>query len=473
MINQICSVVSEFEKRLSNWESNLSELRTDLKAQEKMVDEPFERQADLDKARNRYNEIIAELSKTDEQYGGEETQYQDKYEDDRYEDSRDAELLGRIRAYGRNDLLRQSRENAKKMEVYVGRGKASSSEYVKPRVGSEGWLRELEQNRRSGYDKDAFRALSQTELERTDTAGRTLSNQVYDRLKRTVLKNPDGTVLSLFHWTPNLFTRFEKGDIGFHFGTLKAARAIQIKKANAGTGYFKEVYCVSENPFIVRDSMSWSPEIMAMRGYITVEESEEIQKSDPKYYAENLVFSGNKYNLKSNKKLREILKRHGYDSLIYINNHEDGISLMVFDDNQIITVSENGIPVDDVQYQDRTTTLSDNDVLSMAAETIDKEGFTQEEKNALDIVKKKLSELDGLIDQRIEQGRIYKEQQFGKPADRVAAEQTRNRMKNLEDMIRRKEDEILSIKEKNVIKGILKKSRKIAYRAPLQMIASR
>lgn len=51
MINKICSVVSELDERLNAWKERLSELKTDLAAQEKMAVEPFAKQEELDKKR--------------------------------------------------------------------------------------------------------------------------------------------------------------------------------------------------------------------------------------------------------------------------------------------------------------------------------------------------------------------------------------------------------------------------------------
>ena len=67
MINKICSVVSELDERLNAWKERLSELKTDLAAQEKMAVEPFAKQEELDKKRERFNEVMEILNPPEEQ----------------------------------------------------------------------------------------------------------------------------------------------------------------------------------------------------------------------------------------------------------------------------------------------------------------------------------------------------------------------------------------------------------------------
>lgn len=67
MINKICSVVSELDERLNAWKERLSELKTDLAAQEKMAVEPFAKQEELDKKRARFNEVMEFLNPPEEQ----------------------------------------------------------------------------------------------------------------------------------------------------------------------------------------------------------------------------------------------------------------------------------------------------------------------------------------------------------------------------------------------------------------------
>lgn len=77
----------------------------------------------------------------------------------------------------------------------------------------------------------------------------------------------------------------------------------------------------------------------------------------------------------------------------------------------------NEIFMEDAQHQQRTDTLTDRDVLAEAAELVDISELTDAERDALDIFRKRLGELEALQTERAEQGRLYKEQQFGANED--------------------------------------------------------
>lgn len=88
--------------------------------------------------------------------------------------------------------------------------------------------------------------------------------------------------------------------------------------------------------------------------------------------------------------------------------------------------NDNGVSdsVDDTQFQQRTSPLTNREVLSIAAESLNLKDLTDGEKTALDIFKKRLDTLRELEDKRIAEGRTYKEQQFGSNVDREAAKKT-------------------------------------------------
>ena len=111
------------------------------------------------------------------------------------------------------------------------------------------------------------------------------------------------------------------------------------------------------------------------------------------------------------------------------------------------------------QYQQRTNTLTDREVLALAASEVRVDDLTEAEKSALDIFQQLLSKLEALQTERAEQGRIYKEQQFGAKVDRTAATETLNRMRVLDGQIQKASAEVLSVEEKTVLKRVLQKAR--------------
>lgn len=67
MINQLISKVEDLPKQIKASEIALERLKSDIVEQEKIIASPFSKQAELDKKRARYNEIMAELNPTNEQ----------------------------------------------------------------------------------------------------------------------------------------------------------------------------------------------------------------------------------------------------------------------------------------------------------------------------------------------------------------------------------------------------------------------
>ena len=116
---------------------------------------------------------------------------------------------------------------------------------------------------------------------------------------------------------------------------------------------------------------------------------------------------------------------------------------------------------DEVSYQQRTDTLTDREVLEMASAEIKVSDLTQAERDALTIFQDRLSNLKDLQEKRAEQGRLYKEQQFGAKVDRQAAAETLNRMQVLDGQIQKATAEVLTVEEKEVLKRVLKKARKV------------
>ena len=113
------------------------------------------------------------------------------------------------------------------------------------------------------------------------------------------------------------------------------------------------------------------------------------------------------------------------------------------------------------QHQQRTNTLTDREVLEMAANEIKVSDLTQAENDALTIFQDRLSKLKDLQAERAEQGRLYKEQQFGEKVDRKAAEETLNRMHILDSQIKKATAEVLTVEEKEILNRVLKKARKV------------
>lgn len=113
------------------------------------------------------------------------------------------------------------------------------------------------------------------------------------------------------------------------------------------------------------------------------------------------------------------------------------------------------------QYQKRTNTLTDHEILDMAAKELDTSKLTDGEKAALEIFRKKNDALKALKDERQKQGALYYQYQFGDQKDAKKATAARNRMTVLDTKITKASAEVLGIEDKKVLKDVLQKSRKV------------
>lgn len=117
--------------------------------------------------------------------------------------------------------------------------------------------------------------------------------------------------------------------------------------------------------------------------------------------------------------------------------------------------------LEDEQYQQRTDTLTDREILEIAANEIKVSDLSEAEQDALTIFRDRLSNLKDLQEKRAEQGSLYKEQQFGTKPDRAEAEKTLNRMHVLDGQIRKATADVLTVEEKAVLQRVLSKARKV------------
>ena len=93
-----------------------------------------------------------------------------------------------------------------------------------------------------------------------------------------------------------------------------------------------------------------------------------------------------------------------------------------------VVMDDEGNLIDSTQFQQRTNGKTDREVLEEAADGVSAAQFTDAERDALNIFKKRLTKLRELEEKRLEQGRLYKEQQFGTKVNREEAAKTLNRM---------------------------------------------
>ena len=165
--------------------------------------------------------------------------------------------------------------------------------------------------------------------------------------------------------------------------------------------------------------------------------------------------------------IAEGLSNAEYDGVIVHNArvgaHQEIGDVVIIKAAEQVKLTSNKKPTADadISYQQRTTALNDREVLAVAADALEETELTDAERDALKIFKSRLSRLEGLQEDRLEQGKLYKEQQFGEKVDREAAKQTLNRMQVLDDQIKKAKADVLSLEDKEVLGSLLKKARKV------------
>ncbi len=265
-----------------------------------------------------------------------------------------AELLARgaISAANRgDDILRQPGSNSKTLAECLGMPKGTNEPHIEAiRAGECGWLvkksNSASKETRKSFNSGILRRIRGIKLSGKDTVGGIVSPQILDEFKDTICKDENGNLISLYHWTTEIFETFKKGEFGFHFGTLNAARDryLQLKEEtpDISAGVFKEVILNITNPIEINDEMgewnaNWVAFHLLQKGIIDEQQYNDLSKLSG--------FNKNTYDNPAAKAVREILAKNGYDGIIYENLSEDvgSYSLIVLYPEQIITVSENGV----------------------------------------------------------------------------------------------------------------------------------
>ena len=369
MISHLIAKVEAIDEAVKLWEHKVSEAKADMAEQEKLINQPFAKQAELDQKRARYNEVMEILNPKEEQaldsMEEDAVQYQRRknqgkdIRDDMYypKDSRDAHAF--IRSYANK----------------TSGMKAGETRNVLVFTENHAYLVEA-----TGYLKGSIEAVYQI-----------LGNeQLIKDTWREFDNGSDRSGEAHSAWLEDYGSRPERR-------SRNTAGAERSRAAGGAAGL---------------DGRE----------------------------------SGDSNTVGSD------WENYGYHSWEELIEAVEAGALIMDDDGNIIT---------NKQYQQRTSTLTNREVLALAASELQTQDLTSGERDALGIFQQRLAKLEALQEERAEQGRLYKEQQFGAKVDRAAAEQTRNRMKVLDGQIEKAKAEVLSIEDKQVLKAVLQKARKV------------
>ena len=254
-------------------------------------------------------------------------------------------------AYRGNDVLWQQGTNPEKFAVGMEISQRTNGAFrFTKRTGKSGWLDERKnitgEKTRKSFDASILRRIRGIKLSGKDTVGGTVSTEILERFKNTICKDEKGNLISLYHWTNEIFESFKKGEFGFHFGTLRAAydRYLQTKgyKQDISDGIYKEVILNITNPIELSEGVGdWNAHWVALQlleiGIISEQQYNDLSKLSG--------FNKNTYDNPAAKAVREILAQNGYDGIIYENLSEDAgsYSFIALYPEQIITIAENGV----------------------------------------------------------------------------------------------------------------------------------
>ena len=341
MINHLVARVEEISEAVTEWEREIVQTQKDMEEQEKLIAQPFAKQAELDQKRARYNEVMEILNPKEEQA---------------------------LDTVAEDDVQYQNRDYLSEGESYDNRGIRTDAQ---------------------GYSV---------------VDGETSGNAVFGRGNQA-----DG----------------RRTQNNKEWGSLSARRRLAIVK-------------------------TVSAHINSSKNY------DEIRQ----YLAHIIDKPVADMNLHDKQAAIEMLAQELYRSITDLNNSLPYVEMRWSFLGNIRPIIE-AIYGENVQLQQRTDTLTDREVLALAASQVKVTDLTAAEKDALDIFQKRLSKLEALQTERAEQGKLYKEQQFGAKVDRAKAAETLNRMHVLDSQIQRASAEVLTVEEKTVLKRVLQKARTV------------
>ena len=341
MINHLIATVESIDEKVKLWEHNLAETQKDIAEQEKLIAEPFAKQAELDQKRARYNEVMEILNPKEEQS---------------------------LDSVAEDTVQEQSRA------------------YLTDDYPTEG---------------------------------------VHWGIKAGIMTDADARIVweAIANIAKRGYNSYQKTINGEYF--VEGDDVLMVVDVNYRNPTVKTIYKFKDNE-------SYAKEIIINARGIEQEIREAKSLIEIVYgegYVEQYDFSARRANEREN----------GRGKGDYSGTDPEG----------------------EIQYQQRTNTLTDREILQLAADNLEATDMSEAERDALQIFKDRLTKLENLQDERVEQGRLYKEQQFQPPVDRKAAEVTLNRIAVLDEQIKKAEADVLSLEDKKVFGDVLKKAKKV------------
>lgn len=427
-INVLASTASGLQEKIDGWKSGIETATADMKLQKELAEKPFEGQAELDKKRARYKEVMDILNPREEQS-------LDTLDED-------------------NDTQEQQRYNLPEH---------SETDYTEE---DNEWIQY--QNRVTDEKLLAF--LNNQQHEKVYRAMQVIDGKLYPPMAAKVVNEAGVNQLvepsEIGVWEQAV----ERPDL------IRNGNKFKLDKANGSSieAAYNPYFHTSRSPLNDQFSSAYKRDnLVIVEGEIP---SSELTSGYKAQYAKDSVgemkwHSGPVSSKLKGDKARRVILSRWFRPLRIIPDAEIAkvIAKMLEGENisipyKVITPSlrtaleSEGV---DIQYQRRESTLSDREVLERAASQIDSSKYTVEERAALELFQKRAGILGELEAERAKLGTQYKNQQFGTNVDRAAAAETLQQMHALDEQIKTASEDILNVEQRSVLKNILVEARGI------------
>lgn len=180
--------------------------------------------------------------------------------------------------------------------------------------------------------------LTENTVSDIDSLGNKLTNEQSSYFRNSKVRDHNGNLLVCYHGTDRNFDTFEKGDIGFHFGTESAANQRREYRDNPDEWYVDKYYLNIENYIDTYDFGDWDGLTVAHH----ILESRLLDLNDEEIrWLQVISSSGGYYDEATTKQVRDFLISKGIDGFMYENAYEDegSLSFIVFSPNQVKRVT--------------------------------------------------------------------------------------------------------------------------------------
>ena len=405
-INHLIALVDGMDIKLSGSEELIKDFTVDREAQRGIIAEPFAKQAELDQKRARFNEIMAILNPKEEQSISEEELEQHQ---------------------SREYLSDEAEAFRTEIDAWDKGGRPDGATFI---LGSTG---------------NVFQGLGAIESDvymlsdKINTIFKDHPEMTVKEIKNLpeVLENPVMVLASR-----NLGRGGQNNTRLTVFGMVKAQNRLPVMVAFDLHPIENNLYLADMQKVVSAYTKDGSP-TAAMN----------LMKNSDVLYADKEKTASLLHTVGFHNAYR--IEQSGYMGNISYEDDQVKVSGKKFSD--VFMEEETD------QNQQRIEPLTDREVLALAASELESrlDRLSDGEKDALRIFNQRLNHLAELEDKRAEEGRLYKEQQFGAKVDREAAKATLNRMHILDSQIKRASEDVLNVENKAVLKSLLQKARKV------------